>query len=177
MIFIVDFSESVKLFFSLKFSFTFVNFALVSEKHSFSLYIYIFFFLIIILCFICYFPFFNFVYSFCFFTFLEICDISMFSSILFHLCSFFPHIYTSFTHHGRSVLSSCTPIFFRFFFSPRILLPASNSTPTFPTPAYTSATPPQSCSGGVSRDKMHVHRCTCPSATRCERFATVDDRA
>lgn len=113
MIFIIDFSESVKLFFSLKFSFTFVNFALVSEKHFCILYIY-FLNNNIVFYFLSLFFYYYFVYSFCFFTFLEICDISMFYSFssLFIFSSYLYFFHTPWKIGSLILHTYLLPFFF-----------------------------------------------------------------
>lgn len=47
--------------------------------------------------------------------------------------------------------------------------PSSDSGSVLPTPVCTSTSPPRKRFGGVSRDKVHVHRCTCLPATRSVR--------
>lgn len=73
-------------------------------------------------------------------------------------------------HTVADPFSHPAPISFsRIFFFPFGILPPSNSAAILPTLVCTSASPPQKRFGGVSRDKVHVHRCTCPPATRSVR--------
>lgn len=93
-------------------------------------------------------------------------QIIFFSSLTSILCSpsalfrkFFAYIHTSFSRAMEDPfshpISSSRPF--------EILLPPSNSTPHFRLHLDIPTT--QSCSGGVSTDKMHVHLCSCSPAT------------